>query len=83
VIYRLNAARVSLFENGTVLRNRRLSANRWGDWRLTAFNSQRLLAGGLLIPDETAAALAIKSRVAVDSHIHEGTLKRRRIERRQ
>ena len=29
------------------------------------------------------AALAIKSRVAVDSHIHEGTLKRRRIERRQ
>jgi len=59
-IYRLKGDRVALFEDGTVLRNRRI-----------AFNSQRLVAGGLLILDDTAAALAIKSRAAVDSHVHE------------
>ena len=41
---------------------------------------QQFAANGAV---ECMAALAIKSRVAVDSHIHEGTLKRRRIERRQ
>jgi hypothetical protein len=81
-IYRLRGDRVALFANGTVLRNRRLSVNRWGGWRSSAFNAQRLLAGGLLTLDDTAAGLAIKSRAAVDSHVHEGTKRRRAIERR-
>jgi uncharacterized protein YggE len=72
-------ARLALFENGTVLRNR----NRGKGWEITAFNAQRLLhvdgqGPALIEPDYSPAALAIVTRTKAAAHVHAAAKRRRR-----
>jgi 8-oxo-dGTP pyrophosphatase MutT (NUDIX family) len=72
-------ARLALFENGTVLRNRRRGAG----WEMTAFNAQRLLhPAGLIEPDHSPAAAAIMTRTKAAAHVHAVAKRSRAIARR-
>jgi hypothetical protein len=81
-VFKRGGDRYVCFENGTVLRNRPNGCGGFAGWRLTAFNTDRLLSGTLLTPDTSAAAQAILARANRDNHVHEGAKRLRHIERR-